>query len=106
MCPVCINQALFEDVKDFIRNNDVNELDVAEHFNIPQTTIKAWIKEGRIEYKDENLNKKLVNVFCQNCGKPIQFGTLCTDCARKAGVSVTAIGNIKGDASKMRYLDK
>lgn len=105
LCPICINQALFEDVKDYIRGNDVNEMDVAEHFHIPVATIKAWIKEGRIEYKDENLNKKLVNVFCQKCGKPIQFGTLCPECAHKAGMSVTAIGNAKGDASKMRFVD-
>lgn len=105
LCPSCINQALFEDVKDFIRKNDVNEMDVAEHFHIPIAIIKDWIKEGRIEYKDENLNKKLVNVFCQKCGKPIQFGTLCPECAHKSGMSVTAIGNIKGDSSKMRYLD-
>jgi len=105
LCPVCINQALFEEVKDFIRKNDVNEMDVAEHFHIPVSTVKAWIKDGRIEYKDENLNKKLVNVFCQKCGKPIQFGTLCTDCAHKSGMSVTAIGNAKSDKSKMRFMD-
>lgn len=105
ICPICINQALFEDVKDYIRKNDVNEMDVAEHFHIPVATVKAWIKEGRIEYKDENLNKKIMSVFCQNCGKPIQFGTLCTDCARASGMSVTAIGNVKSDSSRMRFLD-
>lgn len=105
LCPTCINQALFEDVKDYIRANDVNEMNVADHFHIPVSTVKAWIREGRIEYKDENLNKKLVSTFCKVCGKPIQFGTLCVDCAHKSGMSVTSVDAAKKDSSKMRFLD-
>ena len=32
LCPSCIEQKLFREVKEYIRENDVNEYDVAEHF--------------------------------------------------------------------------
>ena len=35
ICPVCKEANLFAEVKDFIRENDVREMDVAEHFDIP-----------------------------------------------------------------------
>ena len=35
LCPSCIEQKLFREVKEYIRENDVNEYDVAQHFHIP-----------------------------------------------------------------------
>ena len=56
LCPSCIEQKLFREVKEYIRENDVNEYDVAQHFHIPHMQVKKWIREGRIEYKDDHLN--------------------------------------------------
>ncbi len=104
MCPPCQAQALFERVKEYIRNNDVNEHQVAEHFDIPLSTVKNWIREGRIEYK-ESADPKIKGLFCQKCGAPVSFGTLCTNCMREAngqhGYSVYR----GGKNNKMRFLD-
>ena len=53
LCPTCEENQLFDKVRDYIRKNDVTEMQVAEHFGIPQKKVKAWIKEGRIEYKED-----------------------------------------------------
>ena len=81
LCPNCQSDALFREVKDFVRNNDVNEFQVAEEFHIPLSRVKGWIREGRLEYKDEELRIKALH--CERCGKPIQFGLLCQDCIHK-----------------------
>ena len=51
ICTFCAEQMLFSEVKDYIRENDVTEYDVAVHFDIPIQQVKRWIREGRIEYK-------------------------------------------------------
>ena len=48
-CPACQEKIIFHHVKEYIRENDVNEFQVADHFNIPLRMVKNWIKEGRIE---------------------------------------------------------
>ena len=57
LCPTCEENQLFDKVRDYIRKNDVTEMQVAEHFGIPQKKVKAWIKEGKIlaaKYAREN----------------------------------------------------
>ena len=81
LCPSCIEQKLFREVKEYIRENDVNEYDVAQHFHIPHMQVKKWIREGRIEYKDDHLNT--ITMHCTRCGAPISFGTLCAKCMRQ-----------------------
>ena len=85
LCPSCIEQKLFREVKEYIRENDVNEYDVAQHFHIPHMQVKKWIREGRIEYKDDHLNT--ITMHCTRCGAPISFGTLCAKCMRQKDVS-------------------
>ena len=65
LCPSCIEQKLFREVKEYIRENDVNEYDVAQHFHIPHMQVKKWIREGRIEYKDDHLNT--ITMHCTRC---------------------------------------
>ena len=50
LCPICKEEELFSQVRDYIRAHDVNEHDVAEHFGLPVRQVKDWIREGRIEY--------------------------------------------------------
>ena len=45
LCPSCTESELFDKVRDFVRENDVNEYDVATHFSIPVRQVKGWIKE-------------------------------------------------------------
>lgn len=101
-CPSCSDHHLFNQVKEYIRNNDVTEYDVALEFNIPLQKVKQWIREGRIEYKKIDPKKTAVSTHCKACGEPISFGTLCTKCLKKQNMS----GHTKisrDDPGEMRY---
>ena len=105
LCPNCLDAQLFHEVKDFIRSNNVNEYEVAEHFGIPIKQVKAWIREGRIEYRTSESGSS-ISMHCQRCGAPVSFGTLCPKCLKllngNKGVSMQKLNS--GD-SKLRYLD-
>ena len=81
-------EELFQEVKGYIRENVVNEFQVAEHFQIPVKLVKKWIKEERIQYvyTDE---AKIKNTRCAICSKPVLFGTICRDCQKKLRMSGT-----------------
>ncbi len=107
LCPACREENLFADVRDYIRANEVNEYMVAEHFDIPIRQVRKWIREGRIEYTE--LGTQIVGAKCQRCGKPVTFGTLCTDCMRlmnyKDKQITLAAPRADSNAEKMRFLD-
>lgn len=85
LCPDCEREQLFRDVKEYIRANDVTEYDVALEFNIPHHQVKQWIREGRIEYKDNHLNTSIhTPKKCVQCGAPVPFDNiLCSKCKRQ-----------------------
>lgn len=58
-CAHCQETILFHAVKDYIRENNVNEFQVAEHFGIPLRLVKQWMRELRIEYVNPNRHPKL-----------------------------------------------
>lgn len=104
-CPSCEENNLFREVKDFIRSHDVNEYQVAAHFQIPVRQIKQWIREGRIEYKESTIGH-FASVRCQNCGISISFGTLCPKCLRVMNSNMKGFDAQKvHEESRMRYLD-
>lgn len=107
LCPHCLESQLFNEVKDYIRSNDVNEYEVAEHFSIPLRQVKAWIRDGRIEYKQNETNK-IAGLHCQRCGAPVTFGTLCPKCLKLMnGHKGYSGGYTAGtDGDRMHYLDK
>ena len=82
LCPLCIEAQLFDEVREFIRSNEVNEYDVAARFNIPVRQVKQWIKEGRIEYKEQSA-KRIESMHCSRCGIKLNFGTLCQKCLKE-----------------------
>lgn len=49
-CEGCQEALLFDEVRDFIRNNNVTEREVAEYFDLPREKVRAWLRDGRIEY--------------------------------------------------------
>lgn len=81
-CIECQTQLLFDDVRDYIRSHDVNEYDVAKHFDIRVEIVHHWIKEGRIEYKEQK-SQTIATVFCQRCGEKVSFGTLSPKCLKE-----------------------
>ena len=110
LCPICTDQQLFVQVRDYIRENEVNESDVAEHFGIPQSKVRDWIHEGRITYKAGS-GMVIMNNYCEVCGRPIEFGSVCMPCKReinnrqKKGVAINPPGGqITGD-QRMHFLD-
>lgn len=103
LCPFCIEQQLFQRVKEFIRANDVNEYEVAKEFNIPLSQVKHWIREGRIEYKDQHLNA--ITMHCVECGTKIVFGTMCSKCTRIK--NTTGFSKLDPeDPGRMRYFEE
>ncbi len=104
ICPVCEEMNLFSAVKEYIRENDVRETDVAEKFGIPVSKVRGWIRDGRIQYKGIGANK-ISGVNCQICGKVIDFGTLCPECHRVQGLQVVA-KRYQEEKSMMRFLGK
>lgn len=79
-CPSCKDAQLLHDVKDFIRENDVNEYQVADFFDIPVAMVKNWIREGRIEYRAKG--EASFSLHCQRCGAPVSFGSVCPKCIK------------------------
>ena len=110
LCPRWAEQELFCEVRDYIRANDVKDYEVAEHFNLPLSKVKEWIKQGRIQYKDDPSMKQIImGNYCQVCGKPTSFGTICSQCMRDKRRSEqigVAIGNPKANGdNKMHFME-
>ncbi len=107
LCPTCLDNELFKKVKEFIRENTVNEYQVAEEFNIPLRQVKTWIREGRIEYKKDT-SIGIENMRCQRCGIKVSFGSLCPKCLKLLNSPIHIYGQAADPASesKMQYLDK
>lgn len=107
LCPMCIEQRLFREVRDYIRKNDVTEYDVAEEFQLPVRRVKAWIREGRIQYK-QDVNKDVIGSKCARCGELIVYGTFCPACTRalQQPKGTLRLGFEDIDASKMRFIDE
>lgn len=59
-CVRCQETIVFQEVRDYIRHNNVNEFQVAEHFGLPLGLVKHWMKERRIEYTE---GKYPTNIF-------------------------------------------
>lgn len=106
-CPNCKSAKLLHDVKDFIRENDVNEYQVAEYFQIPVRVVKEWIREGRLEYRT-NENGASFSMHCQRCGAPVTFGSVCPKCLKLMNGTGKGYGVNTNPSSneRMRFLDK
>ena len=105
ICPACKERLLFSRVKDYIRENDVNEFQVAQHFEIPLFKVKGWIREGRIQYK-ELQTPTVESLHCKECGEPISFGSLCRKCLRKSNISGNALFTSPEEEERFRFLQK
>lgn len=105
-CPQCIENELFNDVREYIRAHDVTEYQVAEEFHIPVRKIRSWIKAGRIEYKEFS-NEKLNKLHCIKCGSPISFGQYCQKCYKAANAPKYEYFEKRDkESDRMRFLDK
>lgn len=115
ICPVCREQELFVEVKDYIREKDVTEREVAEHFHIPLNKVRGWIKEGRITYKEAPGIK--TETFgptkkCRECGMQLPSSSKDNICQTCLGILSATKANMKSggvmienpnDISSKRY---
>lgn len=82
ICNECYKEEeqLFEKVYKYIRkkeNRTATIQEVSEATDVEESLIMKWVKEKRIHTKDfPNLTYE-----CERCGKPIQDGKICEDCA-------------------------
>ncbi len=103
LCPSCKDHVLFNQVKDFIRACDVNEYEVARHFDIPVQRVRDWIRQGRIQYKDIDV-QQVTTLHCQLCGNPVAFGSLCPKCLKLQTFTGGVVKKRKTEEGDMRHL--
>lgn len=51
-CDNCLYDMKYKDVKEYVLHNDVTELEVSDHFDLPLEVVQRWIKEGHLSYKE------------------------------------------------------
>ena len=102
LCPACGDRALFNLVKEYIRANNVNEHEVADHFQIPVSRVRSWIRDGRIEYRETE--DVIQGMFCKRCGKPLLSGYFCNTCERILNGNAVHVSVHTGEGSRMRYV--
>lgn len=79
VCPRCRKheEKDFQKVKKYIdENQDANTSEVSEETEVPVRKIIDFLKEGRLEIKNED-NAIL---SCEKCGKSIRTGRFCDKC--------------------------
>ncbi|KPU26438.1 MerR family transcriptional regulator [Caloranaerobacter sp. TR13] len=80
LCPKCRKEEEeeFSRVKEYIYNNPGANIQlVSEETGVPVKKILRYLREGRLELKDEYNNLILA---CERCGKPIKTGRFCDKC--------------------------
>ncbi|MGN0342471.1 MAG: hypothetical protein ACI4DO_06740 [Roseburia sp.] len=109
LCNACQETELFARVRDYVRKYNVNEYQVAEHFNISVHLVKRWIREGRIEYRSQSEAQIMAN-YCVHCGAQVSFGSLCPKCLRLLNGNPKGFGYAPNqpdeEEGKMRFLDQ
>ncbi|MCI8448072.1 MAG: hypothetical protein HFH30_06670 [Eubacterium sp.] len=105
LCKNCQASMEFREIRDYVREHDVNEFQLAEIFEIPLRQVKQWIREGRLEYKE--LQNTMAGLHCQRCGKAIAFGNFCPECNRAEYGVQGGFETLKDDADEqIRFYKK
>ncbi|WP_427338124.1 TIGR03826 family flagellar region protein [Caloranaerobacter sp. DY30410] len=104
LCPKCRKEEEeeFRKVKEYIYDHpDANIQIVSEETGVPVKKILRYLREGRLELKDEHNNLILA---CERCGKPIKTGRFCDKCVvelqRELKSSVAKRDNIRKNKEK------
>lgn len=80
LCPKCRKEEEeeFKRVKEYIYDHpEANIQLVSEETGVPVKKILRYLREGRLQLKDEHNNLILA---CERCGKPIKTGRFCDMC--------------------------
>ena len=117
ICPICkqLDEDDFQRIKEYLyKNPGAGANIVSTELDISIEKIKRFLKDGRLEITGDEGNMIL---DCENCGKSIKSGRLCSDCERDLAAGFkTAASQIKSEldssseaarkAIGMRYLNK
>ncbi len=98
-CPDCADteMALFESVKEYLKKHPgASVIQVSQATGVPVKKIREYVKEGRLFSAGEDWN-----ITCDRCGKAINRGRYCSDCAKKLET-----GLLSGKARADRPIDK
>lgn len=98
LCYECrlVDRHLFGIIRNFLYDNpgaSVNE--VVQHTGVNSSIVLRYLREGRLETVG---HVKLLN--CENCGKPIAYGTHCQECQQKLNHSFQTVANVKKQGTK------
>lgn len=81
-CEKCGN-LMYDDygkVRNYLdAHNGASAAEVAEETGVSQKSIRMMLKDSRIEVAAGSQSF----LYCEACGKPIRYGTLCADCEAK-----------------------
>ena len=50
-CKECFKHEIFPSVREYVEQNDVSEVELAEHFELDLSIVKEWIRDGSLEQK-------------------------------------------------------
>ena len=105
ICPVCKELALFDNVKEYIRNNNVNVCQVAKHFQISVRQVRKWIKEGRIDYKVTSKDEgQLLYLIDCGCSMKAAGTILCPKCElKRKQIRTFTNSSIINEYEKMKF---
>ncbi len=81
ICPQCQEEEeqIFETVRRYLKDNPNKTLqEVSDETEVSVKKILKYIKEGRIDIGDST-----ITFPCENCGKEINRGKYCGECAKK-----------------------
>ena len=81
LCVQCISEdeKTYQRVKKYIEEHyRSTTVEVASALGIPVERILQYLREGKLELSSHNAN---ITLWCEKCGKPINTGRFCKDCA-------------------------
>lgn len=83
ICPNCFekDQKDYDRVREYIYAHPCAKVfEVVTNLEISVNRIKRYLKEGRLEI----VEKTSTFLTCESCGKPLQSGRYCDECAKKS----------------------
>lgn len=94
----------FQRVKEYLYDNPgATVQEISDETETSVQMIMKYLREGRLQLRDENHNLIL---DCEKCGKPIRTGRFCERCADALEKEFKGINTPKHETSKKQDKDK
>ncbi|SFQ05942.1 hypothetical protein SAMN02910358_00558 [Lachnospiraceae bacterium XBB1006] len=81
VCPKCQDRNYFGCIRRYIDDEEPTVEELSTELRVPKIRIYRWIRDGRIQYIP---GTGMTGIFCEECGIPIEFGSVCIKCAKNA----------------------